>query len=127
MFKRAILSGVLVVSLVAIADAGSIWNWGWRCCSFLTGDISLKGAPNPDKKPTVVIADMTLDLEAICKNPGGGAHSEQVIHFIREAKVDVPLANEQADDNGKIVVTINLDLDAGDTKSVKSFVFKHFN
>ena len=115
MLKRLVLTGAFVIGIIISsgfeADAGSISGWSYKCCSELTGDVLLKGAPNPITKPTALIATMTLQLESFCKNPAGGSFSTQVTNFTKSVQVGVPLAEGQVLDNGKILVDVDVSLD----------------
>ena len=114
MLKKVLLIA-LVMSLVTAfesnATAGTISGWSYKCCSELTGDVELRGAPNPITKPTVLIATMNLTLESICRNPAGGSNSTQVIHFTRTVQDSVPLVEGEVLDNGRILVHVFVDLD----------------
>jgi hypothetical protein len=74
MFKRLILIGALIISMVPLfgspANAQFFDGWGWFGFSSIQGNITLHGIPNPDSNPTVVIVTATLgSVEIICFNP----------------------------------------------------------
>jgi hypothetical protein len=80
MFKRFMLSGALVVGLVALggqeARAGGFAGWAWSCCSELEGSIDLRGVRNFVKFPTFVLGEATLNtVEILCINPADNAAS----------------------------------------------------
>jgi len=115
MLKRLILIGAFLIGIVISsgfeANAGTISGWSYRCCSHFTGDIDLKGVPNPDSKPTVVIALMTLQLESVCRNPAGGSFSTQVIHFLRTVQQPLSAIQGTVGSNGKITVHVDVNLE----------------
>jgi len=100
MFKRLMLIGLLIVSAVVIfetnAHAGSIAGFSFKCCSEVEGLIDLRGVPNPDTKPTVVIVGASfLAIEVLCLNPAG--------HIVPGVPGQLKIATGNQVDKGDIV------------------------
>lgn len=118
MFKKLIVIGVFVISVVAMsgthANAQFFDGWGWFGFSSLTGEIDLRGVPKPDAKPTVVVVDASLNqIEILCKNPNGFsvAPGSASLRFVLRH----PIASQEVAKNGQATVTVVFDL--GDAES----------
>jgi hypothetical protein len=118
MFKSLMVIGGLVTSVLAMsssnANAQFFNGGGWFGFSTLTGLIDLRGVPNPDSKPTVVVVDASLNqIEILCKNPNGfsvapGSASQRFV-------LSHPIESQEVAKNGQAQVTIEFDL--GDSES----------
>jgi hypothetical protein len=76
MSQRVMMIGLLIISAVAMfatdANAQSFDGWGFFGFSEITGIIELSEVPNPEKTPTVVTIEGSLNfIEVICRSPGG--------------------------------------------------------
>lgn len=113
MFKRLLLISLLGIGAVAMsvthANAQFFDGGGWFGFSTLTGIIDLRGVPNPDRKPTIIVVDASLNqIEVLCKNPQGfnvtpGTAS---LRFV----LSHPITDQEVADNGQATVEVTFDL-----------------
>jgi hypothetical protein len=117
MFKRLVLVGGLVVSVIALlcidVGAQSFNGGGWFGFSTLTGLIDLRGVPNPDSKPTIIVVDASLNqIEVLCRGPQGQlVAGAATLRFV----LSHPVAAREVAKNGQATVEITFEL--GDAES----------
>ncbi len=107
---RHLLLLVPLVLLVGNAEARGISGWAWSCCSAMEGDIELKGVPNPNTKPTIVLADAAFGtVEILCRNPAdnGVFNGTAFDAIVSDFKI---LEDTDLTGNGKASVSISYDL-----------------
>ncbi len=113
MFKRLILIGALVISMVAMlgthANAQSFDGWGWFGFSEIEGQIRTIKTPNPQGQPSQITVTVTATIQIACINPANNGLFNGVA-FHRPLTDSIPLGSGDITNNGETTTTVLLPL-----------------
>jgi hypothetical protein len=114
MFKRLILIGALVISMVPLfgsnANAQFFDGWGWFGFSDIRGEIKTSKTPNPQGQPSQITATVNATIQIACINPATNGVFNGVA-FHRALSTSVPLgAGEDVTDKGDTTTVVLLPL-----------------
>jgi len=109
MLKKLIMIGLLGISLttiLAVEANAQIAGWAGFGFSEFTFVVDLKNVPNPNKVPSVLLVEGTLNsVECLCLKP----HSHKV--FLGQAGVQEIDAAEEVPEPGRVTLAFHFPLD----------------
>jgi hypothetical protein len=115
MFRRVILIGALVISMVPLfggnANAQSFDGWGWFGFSEIEGQIRTSKSPNPTGKPSQITATVNATIQIACINPATNGTFNGVA-FHRPLSTSVPFGaagdvTEQGDATTQVLLPLS--------------------
>jgi hypothetical protein len=114
MYKRLVLIGGLVITIVALfgtnAIAQSFDGWGWFGFSAIEGEIHTSKTPNPQGQPSQITATVNATIQIACINPATNGVFNGVA-FHRALSTSIPLGAEDVTSKGDATTVILLPLD----------------
>jgi hypothetical protein len=114
MFKRLILIGALIISMVPLfessANAQFFDGWGWFGFSDIRGEIHTSKTPNPTGRPSQITATVNATIQIACINPATNGVFNGVA-FHRSLSTSVPLGAGDVTEQGDATTEVFLPLD----------------
>jgi hypothetical protein len=113
MFKKLVLIGALIISIVAMLGTeanAQIGGWAWFGFSSIRGEITTEHTPNPQGQPSTIQVTVTATIQIACINPATNGVFNGVA-FHRPLTGLVPIGEGTITENGETTTEVLLSLD----------------